>query len=102
MPEVPGHGGEECAAYLPRRIMILETCLSTFMMVVVGAYAVKTYTMPSAFPLMDDFTGKRLLLILLCLVFGVEIGYKICGQSALYLLNPCHVLTAIEVGGSPA
>ena len=38
-----------------------------------------------------------MLLVLLCLVFGVEIGYKICSRQVLYLLNPCHVITAMEV-----
>lgn len=96
-PDIPGHGGEECAAYLTKKTMIFETLLSTFMMLVVGAFAVKTYTIPKAFPARDDFLAKRALLVLLCLVFGIEIGYKICSKQVLYLLNPCHVLTVAEV-----
>ena len=96
-PEIPGHGGEECAAYLSRGTMIFETLLSTTMMIVVGAFALMTYSMPKAFPERDDFLGKRFLLVLLSLVFGIEIGYKICSKQVLYLLNPCHVLTIAEV-----
>ena len=77
--------------------MVLDTLLSTFMMIVVGIFAWKTYTMPKSFPTADSFVGKRVLLVLLCLVFGVEIGYKICSRELLYLLNPCHVITMIEV-----
>ena len=96
-PDVPGHGGEVCANYLSSRTMILETLLSTFMMVTVGVFGWKTYTMPKVFPSRDDYTGKRFLLAALCLIFGIEIGYKICSRQVLYLLNPCHVITAIEV-----
>ena len=96
-PDIPGHGGEECANYLPRRTMIFETLLSTSMMIVVGIFGWKTFTMPKAFPRTDDFAGKRFLLTMLCLVFGVEVGYKICSRQVLYLLNPCHIITVIEV-----
>jgi len=96
-PDIPGHGGEECANFLPRRTMVLDTLLSTSMMIVVGIFGWKTYTMPKSFPKPDSFVGKRLLLTMLCLVFGVEIGYKICSRELLYLLNPCHVITMIEV-----
>lgn len=96
-PEIPGHGGEECAAYLSKRTMIFETLLSTSMMIIVGCFAMYTFTIPRAFPLTDNFASKRFLLVLLCLVFGIEIGYKICSKQVLYLLNPCHVITVAEV-----
>ena len=96
-PEIPGHGGEECALYLSKGTMIFETLLSTSIMIVVGCFAIKTYTIPKAFPIRDDFASKRFLLVLLCLVFGIEIGYKICSKQVLYLLNPCHVITVAEV-----
>lgn len=97
-PSIPGHGGPACAAYLPPSRMLLETAISTSMMAVVAVLGYKTYTMPSTFPASDDHTSKRLLLLLTCLVFGLEIGYKICSRQVLYLLNPCHVITVVEVG----
>lgn len=96
-PDIPGHGGEECASYLSKETMIFETLLSTCMMIVVGCFALYTFTIPKAFPIRDDFVSKRFLLVLLCLVFGIEIGYKICSKQVLYLLNPCHLLTVTEV-----
>ncbi|KAL5476209.1 hypothetical protein EMCRGX_G026125 [Ephydatia muelleri] len=74
--DIPGHGGHECAAFLPRTQMVLETLLATVLM---------------------EPRLKRFLLVLLCLVFGVEIGYKLCSRSALYLLNPCHVTTMFQI-----
>ena len=73
------------------------------MMVVAGTFAVMTYTPP---PRVSPSDGnpvlKRALLVLLTLVFGVELGYKICSMQVLYLLNPCHVITMIEVGVAQA
>ena len=98
-PEVPGHGGEECANYLSPYALVGETLLSTVIMVVVGAISLRTLTLPEKFPRRDDFVFKRFLLTFTCLLFGIEIGYKLCSRSALYLLNPCHVITTIEVCG---
>ena len=99
-PDIPGHGGEECAAYLSRSKMVFETALSTFMMFVVGIFGLYTYTMPQSFPHGKCSSVKKSLLVLLCLVFGIEVGYKLCSRQVLYLLNPCHVITVIEVMSS--
>lgn len=96
-PDIPGHGGKECAAYLSKNIMILETVISTVMMVTVGCFGWYTYTMPTLFPTNRKSRAKQLLLVVLCLVFGIEVGFKICSRQMLYLLNPCHVITAMEV-----
>lgn len=96
-PDIPGHGGQECAAYLSKNTMIFETVLSTSMMVVVGVFGYCTYTMPQMFVSEKCSTLKKILLVFLSLVFGVEIGFKICSRQVLYLLNPCHVITAIEI-----
>ena len=96
-PDIPGNGGEECAAYLTRKTMLLETLLSTFMMVVVSIFGYYTYSMPQIFLPEKCSTLKKLLLIVLCLILGMEIGYKASSRQVLYLLNPCHVITVIEV-----
>ena len=96
-PEVPGHGGEECAGYLPPYMMIGETMLSTTIMVVVGIIGLRTFTMPERFRPHVDYPFKRFLLVLLCIVFGIEVGFKLGHCSLLYLLNPCHIITVLQV-----
>jgi hypothetical protein len=95
--DIPGHGGAECAAYLSKNTMIFETLLSTSMMIAVGIFGFFTYTMPQIIQSEKCSSLKKVLLILLCLVFGVEFGYKLCSRQVLYLLNPCHIITVIEV-----
>ncbi len=97
-PAIPGHGGAECAAYLSPKMMLMETLLSTSIMIIVGIFGWFTYTMPSTFPKEAAHNNlKKILLVTLCLVFGLEMGYKLCSKQLLYLLNPCHVITLIQV-----
>ena len=44
-----------------------------------------------------DRVGKRVLLVLLSVVFGIELGLKFATKTVIYALNPCHVLTAVQV-----
>lgn len=66
-------------------------------MIGVFIFAIKTYSYPVLKGNPVEPGTKRGLLVLLCLVFGIEIGYKICSKQVLYLFNPCHVITIVEV-----
>ena len=95
--EVPGHGGAECAAYLSTKTKITETCISTVMMLITLRYALKRVSLPTQPPPEYDHFMKGPLLALLSIVFGLQIGYKISSGQLLYMLNPCHVITVVEV-----
>ncbi|XP_066600475.1 transmembrane protein 164 isoform X2 [Prorops nasuta] len=44
-----------------------------------------------------DFYGKRILLLIMSMVFGMEIGFKFTSRTMIYLLNPCHITTAMQL-----
>lgn len=95
--DIPGHGGAECAAYLSTGTKIAETCLSTVMMLVCLAYSLKHISLPSKPPPENEHVLAKPLLALLSIIIGLEISYKITSGELLYILNPCHVLTVVEV-----
>lgn len=96
-----GNGGEDCARYLSTERKLLEgvgvTLVMFFMMMwsygrlsplpAVGSAAYKLKYEPL----------KQFLLVAMCIVFGMEIGFKFASRSVIFLLNPCHVVTAIQV-----
>lgn len=49
------------------------------------------------FALRKDRGGKRLLLVIVSMVFGMEFGFKFASKQLIYLLNPCHITTALQV-----
>ena len=69
-------------------------------MIGVFIFAMKTYTLPRIDRTVlegREPAMKKARLVMLCLNFGMEIGYKCVSREVLYFLNPCHVITVVEV-----
>ncbi|XP_033638231.1 transmembrane protein 164-like [Asterias rubens] len=104
-PQFPGNGGPECASYLGFTQRILETILvlsvCAFEMWITWPYLkIPTSTLQAVERHRQSGrgeTGKRVLLIALCIVLGVELGLKFATKTVIYMMNPCHVITIVEI-----
>lgn len=95
---LPGNGGRDCADFLSFKRRILESFLALAVSCLCISFGYRRLVFPKQSKIIrKDRGGKRLLLVVLCLVFGVEIGFKFATRSLIFLLNPCHVTTAIQV-----
>ena len=96
---LPGNGGRECADYLTSEQRIVETAVYELFTVFVFWKMLDKVSIPRELPAYREGSGvgKRLLLVLLCLIFGIEIGFKFATKQVIFLLNPCHVVTAMQV-----
>ncbi|KAE8748639.1 hypothetical protein FOCC_FOCC004650 [Frankliniella occidentalis] len=96
---VPSTGGKECANYLPMQRRAWETVLGiafSGLLIWFGWKNLHPVSKPSSLQWRDRF-GRNILLVSMCLVIGCEIGFKLQAQSTIFLLNPCHVTTAIQI-----
>lgn len=77
--------------------------LATTIMFTALLFAVKSYSIPSLKKETNKYmdhnisTGRQILLVIMCVIFGIEIGYKISARKLLYILYPCHIMTAVQV-----
>ncbi len=100
-----GNGGPECAAFLSPRQRILETLVVVSLTIMQVVVAFKKLNVPKEVRDVgkdgrrskEDTWGKNLLLVALCMTFGVEVGFKFATKTVIYLLNPCHVVTMVQV-----
>lgn len=96
---LPGNGGKECAEFLPLGQRVVETVVYELFTILVFWKMLGKVSVPEDLPAYREGSGvgKRLLLVVHCLVFGIEIGFKFATKQVIFLLNPCHVITAIQI-----
>eukprot|EP00731_Ephydatia_muelleri_P013568 Em0007g878a len=102
-PNIPGNEGPDCVAFLSKGQLLFETLLGTTLVVLFSLCGAKTYTLPAKVTTAGkDPLLKKVLLVVLSVVFAIEIVYKVCSRQLLYLLNPCHVLVHYIYGAAIA
>ena len=102
-----GNGGLDCFLALSQWQRLKETLIySVFVLFVLIPLIWKTFSIPKEVGRLIEFSKNRkhvncalrkLLLIALSVVLGVELSYKLTTRSLIYLLNPCHVITIIQI-----
>ncbi|KAG5843206.1 hypothetical protein ANANG_G00148290 [Anguilla anguilla] len=104
-PKFEGNGGPECAAFLSPQQRINESLVMIFISIIEVILALRKINISKELKEIakgggkaeEDSLGKNLLLVALCMTFGVEVGFKFATKTVIYLLNPCHVVTMVQV-----
>lgn len=94
---VPRNAGPECAEYLSPTRRRIETVIVLIAAVGLFEWGYNRISLPTAAYIRRDRGGRRALLVLMSIIWGMEIGYKFSSKTVIYLLNPCHVTTAIQI-----
>ncbi|XP_032674047.1 transmembrane protein 164 [Odontomachus brunneus] len=95
---IPRNVGPECANYLTLKRRLIETLFISVLVIICIIWGLKRVTLPKNLAYVSqDHVGRRVLLIMMSLVLGMEIGFKFTSRTIIYLLNPCHITTAIQL-----
>ncbi|GMR33420.1 hypothetical protein PMAYCL1PPCAC_03615, partial [Pristionchus mayeri] len=92
---IPGNGGPECKAFIPYWQRLVESGI-----LVPSACVLVWRLLPQ---LSIEYNERPLkvsrywVLTLYSLVFGAELAFKMISKTGIFLLNPCHVATVIQL-----
>ncbi|KAM9600071.1 transmembrane protein 164 isoform 3-T3 [Morphnus guianensis] len=106
-PSFAGNGGPECAAFLSGQqrfleslvflsVGVVEILLSLWKLRQLHFRELEGHLLQQPQPKQESL-GKNVLLVVLCLIFGLEVGFKFATRTVIYLLNPCHVVTMMQI-----
>jgi len=99
---IEGNGGPDCVTFLSPVRLLCETIVFVTLSIVLLVNTIKkikvtlpkfekkTYSTELSF-------SRAIHLAVFALVFGVEIGYKLSSRQVIYLLNPCHIISILQL-----
>ncbi|XP_055372522.1 transmembrane protein 164 [Condylostylus longicornis] len=101
--EVPRTTGPECVNYMTNRRRLTESflvgiiCLLSIQLTI---KKLKPLNLPCYLRSNQELPpplGRRLLLVAMTFIFGLEMGFKLSTRSVIFILNPCHITTMIQI-----
>ncbi|CAB3410330.1 unnamed protein product [Caenorhabditis bovis] len=91
---IQGNGGEECMNYLPGWQRFLESVIF-IPLSLYSAYISLPLDCSFRFP--PKTISRYTILLAYSLIFGAELAYKMISSTGVFLLNPCHVTTTMQL-----
>ncbi|KAH8337275.1 hypothetical protein KR059_005121 [Drosophila kikkawai] len=99
--EIPRTTGPECINYMTDRRRWIETVLLSALFIFImhrSWQRLAPIKLPPLHEIQKPHSPTRLfLLIAMSIIFGIEMGFKLSGQSMIFALNPCHVQTCLQI-----
>lgn len=101
--EGPGNnGGKKCLEHVTPSFRLFETSVgiaTSILALLVSSKSSrkKNLVSSSTSKSIQTTSGKLGLLVAHTFVFGIEVGFKFSSKSLIFLLNPCHITTIIQV-----
>ncbi|XP_048748214.1 transmembrane protein 164-like isoform X2 [Ostrea edulis] len=95
--DLAGNGGIECRDFISIKQRIIETLISCAAAGMILYGTISHLTLPKNPVIKPDPVGKRILLVIHCLIFGIELGFKFATKQMIYIVNPCHVATMMQI-----
>jgi hypothetical protein len=97
-------GGIECVEHVSSRFRIIETGVGVSISLVALMLSSKLRN-PTPVTRLKSYSEdkisikpmKLILLVTHTFVFGIEVGFKFSSRCLIFLLNPCHITTIIQV-----
>uniref|UniRef100_A0A1A9WIH2 Transmembrane protein 164 n=1 Tax=Glossina brevipalpis TaxID=37001 RepID=A0A1A9WIH2_9MUSC len=99
--DVPRTMGPECENYMTNKRRWIETVVVSLGCLYLLRWASKRadpINLPCSRKLNQPHTtGRLFLMLLMTFVFGIEMGFKFANKSVIFVLNPCHIQTLVQI-----
>ena len=96
---ISGNGGKDCKNFIDLEQRKWESSFFALVGLFMMLVCYSSMRLPDKIPPPEarERKGKRFLLVLMCLTFGIELGFKLASRQFIWILNPCHITCSLQV-----
>jgi len=97
---LPGNGGPDCSSFRSTTRWVWESVFLTAFSLAIAWWAYKSKRKESTVVITPEGKSsglKQIGLVAHTLILGIQLGYKVASKQLVYILSPCHVVTALQV-----
>lgn len=96
---IPRNAGPECVNYLSTIRHFVESAALIPLSIIIFNCGISRMPVSNInyYGTNRIWFGKQLLLITMAALLGLEMGFKLCTRTAIYILNPCHITSILQV-----
>lgn len=102
---LPGNGGIECRDHVSLERRALETAFGgglAVLAIIIGSIIKNRRRPENTISSKSKGLGyneavRTLFLIAFAFVFGLEFAFKFSTQQMVFIINPCHMMTAVQI-----
>lgn len=97
--KLAGNGGAECRDFLTTSRKVTETLVLGGVGIAYIVWGLcRIYLPPSQrYSCRERYEGRNVMMLLMTLIFGAQVTFKLATKQVIFLLNPCHVITALQI-----
>lgn len=95
---IEGEGGPDCVSFLSESHRFIESLAFISINGAILVWAARKVSLPQKeISKVKTQTAEQILFVTLLTVFLLEVSYKMLSRQLLWLLNPCHMLTLLQL-----
>ncbi|CAH8447624.1 unnamed protein product [Heterobilharzia americana] len=95
---IEGAGGQGCVDYIPTARRFLESVFVCIMFSYTAYWSYLKLKVEIPRQQSEPVKLRQAILVVHSFVFGIEFGFKLATSTLIWILNPCHIITVLQVG----
>ncbi|CAH8830849.1 unnamed protein product [Trichobilharzia szidati] len=94
---IEGAGGPRCVEYISSRRKFIESVFICIVFSYTAYWSRTRLNVGVPRQCKEPLKLRQIILVIHSFAFGVELGFKLATRTLIWILNPCHIITMLQI-----